>query len=257
MNKTGCVPSKRDLRDYKLNRKVCNAIILPDEFELTRPQVRSQGNVNSCVAHAVAESLEQTDGIKYSTDWVYGYRPFPYYQGEGMMISNALKTVRQVGAVEYKDLPTNTEVPEVKALVKENIDTYKQLAGDHKIYTYARLHGIQEIKNALYTSKQSVIIAINTGDGLQLDENNVAIKPSESGGGHAVLCYGWNRQGLLIQNSWGKRWGKDGTFILPYNYGLVEAWVMLKDEQKAAARKPALFFIRELITKIVELFAKK
>jgi C1A family cysteine protease len=43
-------------------------------------------------------------------------------------------------------------------------------------------------------------------------------------GGHAIMVYGWNKEGWLCQNSWGKFWGKDGTFIQKYNPGFREVW---------------------------------
>ena len=79
------------------------------------------------------------------------------------------------------------------------------------------------------------------------------------GGGHAVVCYGWNETGLLIQNSWGAGWGIKGCFIIPYEYGFTEAWVIAKDPEIIV--KPTAFWLRELLVAIGKfferLFAKK
>ena len=85
----GCIPSKKDIRDYKLNKKVCHAVNLPEKFEVEHSAIKNQGGVGSCVAHSVSEILEQLadNEIKYSTAWIYGYRPAGYYQGTGMMTS--------------------------------------------------------------------------------------------------------------------------------------------------------------------------
>jgi C1A family cysteine protease len=39
-------------------------------------------------------------------------------------------------------------------------------------------------------------------------------------GGHAVLCLGYDNasQTFLCQNSWGKGWGMQGFFTMPYAY---------------------------------------
>ena len=39
-------------------------------------------------------------------------------------------------------------------------------------------------------------------------------------GGHAVLAVGYNQKQkrFLVRNSWGKAWGKDGYFTMPYEY---------------------------------------
>lgn len=48
-------------------------------------------------------------------------------------------------------------------------------------------------------------------------------------GGHAFAIIGYNRVGLLVQNSWGTSWGKDGFATLPYEDWLqsaYDAWVV-------------------------------
>ncbi len=35
-------------------------------------------------------------------------------------------------------------------------------------------------------------------------------------GGHAVICTGYNRVGVYIQNSWGEQWGKYGFACIPW-----------------------------------------
>jgi hypothetical protein len=43
-------------------------------------------------------------------------------------------------------------------------------------------------------------------------------------GYHAIMVYGWNKDGWLCQNSWGKDWNNGGTFIQKYNPGFREVW---------------------------------
>ena len=42
-------------------------------------------------------------------------------------------------------------------------------------------------------------------------------------GGHAVALVGYTRQGFVVQNSWGKRWGYNGFALLPYEDFLLHA----------------------------------
>lgn len=53
----------------------------------------------------------------------------------------------------------------------------------------------------------------------------------EVAGGHAYLCIGYDekREALLCQNSWGKSWGKNGRFWIPY----VDALVLIHDQGEA------------------------
>ena len=251
----GYVESKKDLRDYKLNKKVCTGISLPDEFQVQHSFIKNQGSVGSCVAHSVAEVLEilEDNNLKYSTAWIYGYRPVGYYQGMGMMTSEALKTVRNVGSLQYANLPGNIEVPQAKELVDEHLSEYKEKAKDDKIASYARLKSVQEIKEAIFTTGKPVVVCIKC-DSLKLDENYVAKIPSKFTGGHATVCYGWNEKGLLIQNSWGSKWGDHGCFILPYNYPIKESWVITKD--KNITVKPSAFELREFLVNIGRIVVK-
>ena len=47
-------------------------------------------------------------------------------------------------------------------------------------------------------------------------------------GGHAFALMGYNESGFLVQNSWGRRWGRDGFALLPYedwSANAMDAWV--------------------------------
>lgn len=65
---TGAIKSPFDLRNYKLSKKVCSNIQLPENFELEHSHIKDQGIVNSCVAHSLSEILESRDNNNYSTD---------------------------------------------------------------------------------------------------------------------------------------------------------------------------------------------
>ena len=257
--KYGFIQSPKDLRDYKIN-KVYKSIALPTEFAVAHSSIKDQGAVNSCVAHAISEILEAKDGIKYSTGWIYGYRPFNYYQGEGMITSEALKTVTKVGYVKNEDLDVNIEMSEAKNIVDKNINVLKERAANRKIASYARLTSIAEIKQALYTSNKPVLLAIMVGvNGIELDKKNVAYIPSEYAGGHQMVCYGWNEVGFLIQNSWGKNFGDKGTFILPYEYPVAEAWLIKFQGEvstTSSITKPKLFTLRKILMKVYKFFKR-
>jgi len=189
------------------------------------------------------ETLDD-NGTNYSTAWIYGYRPTSYYQGPGMIASNALKTVNLVGAIKKEVLPGNYEMPKAKQIVQKNLSSYKEKAKEDKIVAYARLRTMQEIKEAIYTTGTPVVVCILCTD-LKLDEHYIAYIPDGATSGHAVVCYGWNELGLLIQNSWGDKWGDNGCFILPYEHPFSEAWILTKDPDVII--KPSAFAFREII----------
>lgn len=259
--KYGFVPSPKDLRDYKLNN-VYMSVKLPTEFEVAHSEIKDQGKVNSCVAHSIAEILEanELNRTKYSTGWIYGYRPNGYYQGEGMITAEALKTVNKVGYIKYEDLDVNIEMKEAKDIVDKNMSIYRDRASRRKIASYARLRDISEIKQALYISNKPVLLAIMVGtNGIELDKNNIAYIPKEYAGGHQMVCYGWNKFGLLIQNSWGEDFGNKGTFVLPYEYPIAESWLIKFQGEVTDASsivKPKFYFLRRLSMKLYKAVKK-
>lgn len=257
--KYGYIPSPKDLRDYKIKSKINKSVQLPTEFVVKHSHIKDQGFVGSCVAHAISEILETNDGTNYSTGWIYGYRPLGYYQGEGMITSQALKTVHKVGYIKNEDFDVNIEMSEAKEEVDKNMDALRLKATEKRIKSYARLNSIHEIKTALFMSNRPVLLAIKIGvDGLQLNKDYIAKIPNEYEGGHQLVCYGWNEKGLLLQNSWGEDWGKKGTFILPITYPISEAWLINFEDDKEDVKivKPRLYILRSIIERILNWLIK-
>ena len=181
---------------------------LPEEFKLEPKTIKNQGSVSSCVAHSLSSYLELSDSnnIVYSTGWIYGYRPVGYYQGEGMYMREAIKTLQQQGSVENKDFDYNIEMKEAKYRVEENLSLLETLAAEHKVESYARLYSDQEIKSWIFTKHCPVPMSIAT-DNIKLDSNNIIqIPTAKPYCGHAMLIIGWNEFGFIVQNSWGEDW---------------------------------------------------
>lgn len=264
MNKQvfGCLQSPVDLRDYRVHIAKASKVELPEVFKLTNSTIKDQGDVNSCVAHALSSVLENHEIKNFSTGWIYGYRPNDYYQGEGMYPREALKTLQKMGAVKQDDFPYNIEMQEAKKKVDENIDILSKQAEEFKIDAYAKLNSEFEIKKWIWDKYTPVPISIAT-EHLQLDGDNIIQIPKVyPNSGHMMLIIGWNKLGFIVQNSWGKEWGKEGTAILPYEYTIREAWAISfknniqehTEELNTTIKKPWLNLLRMLITSILKLF---
>lgn len=253
---SGCLESKHDFRDYVIDKKVAMAVRLPETFEVEHSPIKNQGGVCSCVAHSVAEVLEAMNNNteKYSTNWIYGYRPFGYFIGKGMNTRQAIKTVTDVGYVLYDDFRGNEEMNKVKDEVDKNLVQLKDKAKDRKAYSYGRLHSREDIKRVIYLTGYPVVLCVHCCDPFETDENNILLYSDKFQGYHAMVCYGWNEYGLLIQNSWGESWANNGCCILPDEYPFSEAWVIADSEHSYAACKPKTYWLRKLIQSIINWF---
>ena len=69
-----------------------------------------------------------------------------------------------------------------------------------------------------------------------------------------MLIIGWNKDGWIIQNSWGSSFCNNGTAVMDYNYQLKEIWGMTFNDE--LVRKPFAFKLREQLQKIVNFFRK-
>ena len=256
MKGTGYIPSPKDLRNYRIN-KVCMASELPNKYEVSHSRIKDQKNVGSCVAFSTSSVLETKYGKDYSTAWIYGYRPNGYYQGRGMNVLNALKTIYKKGFIEEKELKGNYEMNKAKDIVEDYLKTEPNIK--NKTTGYAQLHNTNEIKQAIYMTGLPIVIAVPI-DNLQYDNDYVVYMPKNVRGGHQMMCYGWNEKGLLVQNSWGESFGNNGTIILPYEYPIEESWMIKFDEPEEKEKvivKPRFYWLRELIMFIIKIFKEE
>ena len=226
----GALAPKYDARDYSV---AAMAGEYPESYELPwRPSIKNQGSVGSCVAHATSEILEYfnkqeaniTDPL--STDFIYGMQGVAFGRREsGMFLRDACKIAQQYGDCYKSTINTNTEQPKcTDKLEKTLTDEIYSEALNFRTQSYAQCKNDKAIKHALL-NYGPVLASIKWYDEYQIDTNGVLhFDTNTDNGYHAIMVYGWNKDGWLCQNSWGNFWGRQGTFILPYEAGFREAW---------------------------------
>lgn len=154
----------------------------------------NQGQTPHCAGYSTAGFIEvrnwkrlhypeQVDG-----DAIYKKaKEFDTYTGDGTSLSCATKAAIELGLIKGKQKYISPERKEVKFAI-------------HEFGTCIAGFMITDEWN--YVHKKTGYI-------------RVLPRPNKRGG-HAVLIVGYNKHGVFIQNSWGKKWGLYGFALLPW-----------------------------------------
>ncbi len=233
--KYGWKPDKPDFRDYKYASeflfKAAFRPSLPERVDLrpSCPQVYYQGDLGSCTANALAGALE-FDYMKQSKDMMPS-RLFIYYNerdlegtissDNGAELRDGLKTLVKYGACPESEWPYNILQFKDEPSEKCYLD-----AKQFKIVQYSRLE----------QNKHDLCYCLSTGYpfvfGFTVYESFESNKVAHTGivplpsraervvGGHAVMAVGYDisQDIVIVRNSWGKDWGQQGYFMMPFDY---------------------------------------
>jgi C1A family cysteine protease len=253
----GWVPDLPDGRDLLYAAPLKPLAKLPEKVDLRKkcPRVYDQGALGSCTANAIAAALE-FDQMKQRLKSVFTpSRLFIYYNeramegtiesDSGAMIRDGVKSVAKRGACKEDSWPYK-------------IDRFRDKPGK-ACYSEARKHqAIQymRVNQALAQMKGCLAEGFPFVFGFAVYESFVGPKVEETGevpmpkareeflGGHAVLAVGYDEQTqrFIVRNSWGKSWGKNGYFTMPYPY-LVQSslardfWTIRRVEGRSRSRR--------------------
>jgi len=229
----GWIPDLPDHRDLLYPTSGAKSARLPARVDLRPacPPVYDQGALGSCTAQAIAAALE-FDRIKQrATDVFVPSRLFIYYNERvmegtvdtdaGAMIRDGIKSVAHEGAPHEAIWPytitrfrTRPSSGAFREAVRYQALRYRRLAphidqlrsclagGDPFVFGFT-----------VYEGFESATVA-RTGRVMMPAPDERAL------GGHAVLAVGYDdpSQRFIVRNSWGRHWGLEGYFTLPYAY---------------------------------------
>lgn len=206
-----------DKRDFVAETIYPDNVDYPDELDL-RPDlqdIRNQGSQGTCSAQVAAcmkeyqeYKLQKLAGVegKMSPQFVYNLREEPDYQG--MTPRETMKILQKTGVCREAIYPYGTvEYPDA---ITE--DAYLDASG-FKIESYAQVSTIEGLKKALYKDGVCYICFPVFNESARMWK---AAQGETNKGGHAMAVVGYNKQGFIIRNSWGKSWADNGYTIYPY-----------------------------------------
>ena len=224
----GWVRDLCDHRDklYRIEASVIPEAVLPACVDL-RPKITkiyNQGSLGSCTANAIAEA------IKYIQPEFFPSRLFIYYnerviegtvrEDSGAQIRDGIKSVASTGVCPEVECPyiisNFARKPSRKAYQEAKKDV---------ITSYLRVSNAQEIKSCIAQGYPVVFgfTVYESFESQKTAKTGIVSMPTESDvlvGGHAVLAVGYDdeKKLVIVQNSWGRAWGDEGYFYLPYDY---------------------------------------
>lgn len=206
MRMFGCKLSKLDGTEKKITKNLTNNVPSCYTFEKYLSPITDQGSTNMCVTHAVACFLNWVTDMKLKTpnkdnkvslDDIYTIREDKKHDN-GMTIKEALHYLKHHGV--------------------------KSAIGILKINDYAMVGSELIAKQAILTNGP-LIIALPVYDSTRNDFWN----GGELEGAHCVTLVGYDNIGFKVRNSWGRSYGRNGYWTLPYSEWnkVKEAWTII------------------------------
>jgi C1A family cysteine protease len=233
----GWVPDLPDARDLEyaaprpVIRKLPPKVNLLDQSR-AMPPVYDQGRLGSCTANAINAMLVYVEHkLGPHVELPARSRLFVYYcervlentvaEDAGAMIRDGMKVIANFGAPAESSWPYNIGQFAVRPPAK-----VFRAALQHRAASYRRVtRDLRQMKGCL-ADGFPFVFGFSVYDSFESDAvartGVVPLpKPTESLlGGHAVLAVGYDdgAERFLVRNSWGKGWGDDGYFTLPYQF---------------------------------------
>ena len=229
MSRFQLLSSPVDARDYTIDTVGIEKVALTDRYEPGRRQpVKFQGISVCCVAYAICTTIAYCEaklGIEpndLSRGFVYLNRQGEDLEVEGMFVRKALKILQKEGTCQYYEYRWSHNTHGALMMIGEGKEEkLKSLAAPYKIQSYFSLKTIEEVKRTVCALGACVCCYT-----VRSPFENVLHIPEEGekkGGGHAVVCIGWNKDGFILQDSYTKlahatsKVGA-GCFLMPYSY---------------------------------------
>jgi len=222
-----------DFRDKILALPQSKKEHLPKKVDL-RPKehfhIYDQGSLGSCTANAIGAAFHFSQ-VKEKIEHFTPSRLFIYYneremegnikEDAGAYIRDGIKSVHKIGVCNEHLWPYN----EHKFTHKPTKKCY-EAAKDSRAKEYARVpQNLDDIKAVLHEGYPFVFgfTVMSSFQSSETAETGVMRMPGPYDhvlGGHAVQAIGYDDKDevIIVRNSWGKDWGDNGYFYMPYDY---------------------------------------
>jgi hypothetical protein len=196
----------------------------PASLLLDMPPAKNQGSQGSCGAWATVYYLHSyLKHIAEATTYSNNTLSSPSYTfnqlkqgncggGSGAIVH--LAYLKNQGACSLADMPYTAP-----SCSQQPNASQRASAANNKISQYFKINRHNEnLVKTLLNLQMPIVNAIASDNALHnLPTNNVWIPNGVSANGHMVTMCGYTTQGYTFINSWGRNWGNEGRFHIPYN----------------------------------------
>lgn len=185
--------------------------------------VHSQGNIGSCQGNALADAVELAYGLKYGPEiqlsrfWAYkvSQEADGINGDQGSTLEGGSKAVTNVGICLESSFPYPGNYSQGVSFYNQNKQKLLQEAANYKLKGHVPLGSWKDVVDFLATRSGIVQIGIMWGSSMDVGWEIKSYSPG--GGGHSVDLAGYlevsgwpDGIGLLLKNSWGTGWGRNG-----------------------------------------------
>ncbi len=229
----GWVPDLPDCRDhhYEPPRKLMRALPRRVDLRAQCPPIYRQKTLNSCTANAIAAAIEFDQIKEGRPDRFRPSRLFIYYNeralehsipsDSGAQIRSGMKTVAKRGVCREPLWPYR-----IRKFRKKPLRRCYSDAARHRGVTYQRVsRSLPALKACLASGRPfvfgfTVYQSFHSPKVTRTGRGAMPIKHEKIIAGHAVLAVGYDdsEKRFILRNSWGRKWGMQGYFTLPYDY---------------------------------------
>lgn len=191
-----------------------------------------QGNLGSCTANAISFAYIVDQIKQKNAEVFFPSRLFLYYnerllegtvdQDSGAQIRDGFKCISKYGLCSEHTYPYDI----TKFANKPSKSIYKEAKKSIAIKYQSINQTTDDIKNAIMSGYVVVFgfTVYESFESEQLAQTGVMTMPDFENeqvlGGHAVgvVAFDDSRNAFLCKNSWGRNWGLNGYFWMPYEY---------------------------------------
>lgn len=186
-----------------------------DMLSTFQPPILDQNGFGSCTGHGAATAFslawraQGEDALPFSACYVYG--KINGGRDAGANIGDTIDTLQRNG------ICLESTVPEGMIFERKFPAKADQEAAQYKLIEAYKTNDPADVFTAAHCG-DPMNLSVMVGRSFN-NLNSEGVAGIDRGpGNHAICCGGLKRLakgwGLLCQNSWGKRWGNDGRFII-------------------------------------------